>query len=88
VIDNDDTPILADVTLRGTLLEMGYDARSSSVVVRFDAVRTMAGGTAVSRRFEARESGVAPEAAAVGPALNRAANTVAEDIAVWIAAAP
>jgi cholesterol transport system auxiliary component len=85
VIDNDDTTLLADVTLRGTLLEMGYDARSSSVVVRFDAVRTEAGGKATSRRFEARESGIPASAAAVGPALNRAANQVAREIAEWVA---
>ncbi|MEA1618230.1 ABC-type transport auxiliary lipoprotein family protein [Erythrobacter sp. T5W1-R] len=85
VIDNDDTPLLADVTLRGTLLDMGYDARDASVVVRFDAVRTEAGDKATSRRFEARESGVAPEARAVGPALNRAANQVAADVAEWLA---
>ncbi|MFN4039003.1 MAG: ABC-type transport auxiliary lipoprotein family protein [Erythrobacter sp.] len=85
VIDNDDTPLLADLTLRGTLLEMGYDARTSSVIVRFDAVRSEAGGKAMSRRFEARETGVLPQARAVGPALNRAANTVAKDIADWLA---
>jgi cholesterol transport system auxiliary component len=85
VIDNDDTPILSDMTLRGTLLEMGYDARTSEVVVRFDAVRSEAGGKAVSRRFEAREGGIAPESLVVGQALNRAANQVAVDIADWLA---
>lgn len=85
VIDNDDTPVLADVTLRGTLLDMDYDARTSSVVVRFEAVRTEAGGKATSRRFEARESGVAAQPRAVGPAINRAANEVARDVADWLA---
>lgn len=85
VIDNDDTPVLADVTLRGTLLDMDYDPRTSSVVVRFDAVRTEAGGKATSRRFEARESGVASNSAAVGPAMNRAANAVAKEVADWLA---
>jgi cholesterol transport system auxiliary component len=85
VIDNDDTPVLADVTLRGTLLDMDYDPRTSSVVVRFDAVRTEAGGKAASRRFEARESGIAAAPGAIGPALNRAANRVAGDVAVWLA---
>lgn len=84
VVDNDDTPVLADVTLRGTLLDMDYDPRTSSVVVRFEAVRTEAGGKATSRRFEARESGVAAQAGAVGPALNRAANRVAGEIADWL----
>lgn len=85
VVDNDDTPLLADVTLRGTLLDMDYDPSSASVVVRFDAVRTDAGGKATSRRFEARESGVSSEPRSVGPALNRAANRVAGEIADWLA---
>jgi cholesterol transport system auxiliary component len=85
VVDNDDTPLLAEVTLRGTLLEMGYDARASAVVVQFDAVRTDAGGKAISRRFEARESGVSADPKAVGPALNRAANQVAAEVADWLA---
>lgn len=85
VVDNDDTPLLADVTLRGTLLDMDYDPRTSSVVVRFDAVRTDAGGKATSRRFEARESGVSSQGNSVGPALNRAANQVAREVADWLA---
>lgn len=85
VIDNDETPMVANVTLRGTLLDMDYDARTSSVVVRFDAVRTEAGGKAASRRFEARESGVPAIPGAVGPALNRAANQVAGEVATWLA---
>jgi cholesterol transport system auxiliary component len=85
VVDNDDTPLLADTTLRGTLLEMGYDARTSSVVVQFDAVRTEAGGKATSRRFEAIESGVAATPEDISPALNRAANQVAREIAEWVA---
>ncbi|MEM6476960.1 MAG: ABC-type transport auxiliary lipoprotein family protein [Pseudomonadota bacterium] len=89
VLDSDDTPALAKQTLRGTLLEMGYDAQSSSVVVVYDAVRTDADGRQViTRRFEARESGVLPEPAAVGPALNRAANRVVAEVAQWIVENP
>jgi len=88
VIDSDDTPALAAQTLRGTLLDMGYDATSSSVVVRYDAIRTSGEGVVQSRRFEARESGILPEAAFVGPALNRVANSVASDVADWMAIAP
>ena len=84
VLDNDDSPTVATRYLRGTLSEMTYDAPSASVVVRFDAMRTEPGGAVVSRRFEARESGVAPEAAMVGPALNRAANQVAGEVAAWM----
>lgn len=84
VLDSDDTPARADTVVRGTLLDMTYDAPTSSVVVRFDAIRTDADGKVVSRRFEAREDGVLPEAGAVGPALNRVANTVAGEIAEWV----
>lgn len=84
VLDNDDTPARADTVVRGTLLDMTYDAPTSSVVVRFEAMRTNADGKVVSRRFEAREQGVQPEAGSVGPALNRVANTVAGEVADWV----
>lgn len=84
VIDGDEAPTPASQTLRGTLIEMGYDAQSNSVLVRFDAVRTDSEGAVISRRFEARENVSLPEAVFVGPALNRAANTVAGDVADWV----
>ena len=84
VLDNDDTPLLAAKSLRGSLMEMTYDAPTSSVVVVFDAMRTNEGGTVVTRRFEARESGVLPETASVGPALNRVANQVAGEVSNWM----
>lgn len=87
VIDTDDAPIEPRVKLRGTLIDMGYDAPSNSAIVRFEAVRTDIDGNAVSRRFEAIESGIPAEAAVVGPALNRAANRVAADVADWMAGA-
>ena len=84
VLDTDDTPTLASRYLRGTLIDMTYDARSQSVVVRYDAIFTRGDGVTVSRRFEASESGVPAETAFVGPALNRAANTVAGEVADWV----
>ncbi|WP_379920561.1 ABC-type transport auxiliary lipoprotein family protein [Erythrobacter sp. R86502] len=86
VVDNDDIATLSTVTLQGTLIDMGYDAQTSSAVVRFDAVRIGRDGAVVTRRFEARESGVIAETRAVGTALNSAANTVAADIADWVSA--
>lgn len=86
VVDGDDTATLATVTLRGTLIDMGYEAQTSSAVVRFDAVRLGRDGTVTTRRFEARETGVAAETRAVGAALNVAANKVAADVADWVAA--
>jgi cholesterol transport system auxiliary component len=84
VIEGGDAAEGGKVTLGGRLLDMGYDARSRSVVVRFDALRTDATGRAVSRRFEAKVEGVEPKVEAVAPALNQAANEVAAKVAVWV----
>lgn len=85
VIDGDTPTVQATVSLRGTLIDMGYDARTSSTVVRFDAVRVDGEGKVTTRRFEARETGVPAEARAVGAALNAAANKVAGEVADWVA---
>lgn len=83
VLDGDETVALATTTLRGTLIDMGYDAQTSSVVVRYDAIRVDSEGNATTRRFEARESGVAAESRSVAAAINRAANRVAGEAADW-----
>ena len=66
------------------LQRFGYDASSGQVVVTYDGSLSTAGGSRVeTRRFTA----TAPSdgtAASVGPALNRAANQVALDVAKWI----
>jgi len=85
VVDGDNTATLATLTLKGTLIDMGYDAPTQSAVVRFDAVRIDNDGKVTTRRFEARESGVVAETRAVGAALNVAANRVAREVADWVA---
>ncbi|UAB79082.1 membrane integrity-associated transporter subunit PqiC [Erythrobacter sp. SCSIO 43205] len=87
VLDTDDTPLRPNQSLRGTLIDMGYEPATSSVVVRYEAVHTLDDGRVMSRRFEAREEGIPPVAANVAPALNRAANTVAKDVAAWVLSA-
>ena len=84
VVDGGDIEYAAATQLSGQLVEMSYDAPSSSVVVVFDAMLTLPGGEIRTRRFEARESGVLPDAVSVGPALNRAANEVAAGVADWV----
>jgi cholesterol transport system auxiliary component len=86
VIDGDETATLATQSVRGTLTEMGYEAQSSTAVVRFDAVKVGSDGIVATRRFEARETGIPAEGRAVGAALNRAANRVAAEVADWVAA--
>ena len=68
----------------GTLDRFGYDASAGAVVVRYDAALSATAGSRVeTRRFEAREpcAGTKDD---VGPALNRAANRVAAEVAQWI----
>lgn len=84
VVDGDDPGVLADNRLTGTLRQFGYDARTSSVVVVFDAVRPGEGSAVETRRFEATVPGVAADVGSVGPALNRAANDVAGQVAEWV----
>ena len=84
VVDGDDTATLATVTMRGTLIDMGYEVASQAAVVRFDAVRIDGDGKVTTRRFEARETGIPAEARAVGAGLNTAANRVAADVAAWV----
>lgn len=70
--------------LSGRLLDMGYDARTKSAVVRFDATKETPGGSIETRRFESVVDGIDAEAKDVGPALNRAANDVAKQVADWV----
>ncbi|WP_017664778.1 ABC-type transport auxiliary lipoprotein family protein [Porphyrobacter sp. AAP82] len=85
VVDGDDVAGTPGVTLQGTLTEMGYDAATGEAVVRFDAVRIAKDGAVATRRFEAKQSGVTPDARSVGAGLNAAANTVAAQVAEWVA---
>lgn len=82
IIEGDPAP--RGPTLGGRLIDFGYDAGTHAAVIRFDATRTQDDGTIATRRFEASVPGVAPEAGAVGRALNDAANQVAGAVADWL----
>ncbi|MGB3738531.1 MAG: ABC-type transport auxiliary lipoprotein family protein [Pontixanthobacter sp.] len=84
VVDSDEDALVPETRLRGTLREFGFDARTGSVVVRYDAVRSSGGGTVQTRRFESVQPGVVPLAAPVGAALNAGANDVAAQVAAWV----
>jgi cholesterol transport system auxiliary component len=85
VLEDDQAATVPGLRLSGRLLDMGYDARSMAVVVRYDAIRTGAKGEVTTKRFEAEVSGVAATPEQVGPALNKAANDVAAQVAAWMA---
>jgi len=84
VMDADQTSLDPGLLVSGELRRFGYDASSGQVVVTYDGSLSAAGGTRVeTRRFTA----TAPSdgtAASVGPALNRAANQIAGEVASWI----
>lgn len=84
VVDSGGLEYSATTQLMGELVEMGYDAPSASVLVRYDAVLALPGGAVRTRRFEHRISGVLAEPEAVGAALNTAANRVAAEVADWV----
>jgi cholesterol transport system auxiliary component len=84
VLDPNQTGINPGVVLQGQLERFDYDAQSGQVIVAFNGSLSSPDGTQVqTRRFMA----TAPAdgtSASVGPALNRAANQVARQIAQWI----
>ena len=70
--------------LSGSLMEFGIDSASMQAVVVYDAVKLVRGQVVEKRRFEAREAVTAIEPGLAGAALNRAANTVAAEMAAWV----
>ncbi|PEQ13939.1 ABC transporter [Novosphingobium sp. PC22D] len=84
VVEGGDFEVAGQTMVGGRLLKMGYDAPSQSVVVSFEAMRSNADGSVSTRRFEKTIPGIPPEAVGVAPALNRAANDVAEEVAEWV----
>jgi cholesterol transport system auxiliary component len=84
VIDPKQSNLDPGLVVTGQLSSFGYEAGEGSVLVRYDASLSTAGGTRVeTRRFEARAPADGT-AATVGSALNTAANQVALDVARWI----
>lgn len=85
LVFEDDQPVPASGRrLGGKLLDMGYDARTSSVVVRYDALLSGPRDAVTLRRFEAVVPGIEAKPEAVGAAMNQAANKIAADVAAWV----
>jgi cholesterol transport system auxiliary component len=84
VLDAHQTALDPGLVVSGALERFGYDAASGQAVVVYDASLSTEGGTRVeARRFTASQP-ASGDGASVGPALNRAANQVATDVAKWI----
>jgi cholesterol transport system auxiliary component len=70
--------------LTGQLLRLGLDPARMEAVVVYEAAVARGDGV-TSNRFEARVPVAEATPAAVAPALNEAANRVAEQVAAWVA---
>jgi cholesterol transport system auxiliary component len=72
------------LVVSGELQRFGYDAQTGQAIVVYDGSLSTEGGTRVeTRRFTASAPADGTDAS-VGPALNRAANQVAGEVARWI----
>src|SRR5437870_5279514 len=84
VLDPGETTLDPGLVVTGQLQHFGYDAQTSQVVVQYDAALSTAGATQVqTRRFTATATADG-SSTTVGPALDRAANQVALEVARWI----
>jgi cholesterol transport system auxiliary component len=84
VLDSGLTALDPGLLISGQLQKFGYDASSGQVVVEFDGTLSTAGGNRVETRRFVATAPADGTAASVGPALNRAANEVARDVAGWV----
>ena len=84
VLDSNLTTLDPGLLLNGELQKFGYDAASGQVVVEYDGALSTAGGNRVEARRFVATAPADGTAASVGPALNRAANQVAADVASWV----
>ncbi|MEI6485511.1 MAG: ABC-type transport auxiliary lipoprotein family protein [Sphingomonadales bacterium] len=87
VIDSRGGGVAGARALTGHLREFGLDVRGTPVVrVRYDAqlAGPRGGGTVSIRSFLAEERVSSQQPAVVASALNRAANRLAGDVAIWV----
>jgi cholesterol transport system auxiliary component len=84
VLDPAQSTLDPGLTITGILQRFGYDAATGQVVVTYDASLSTAGGNRVQTRRFSASSPADGTAATVGPALNRAANQVAAQVASWV----
>lgn len=74
----------AQTYITGELVNFGLDGPSLTVTVTYDAVKITADKPVEKKRFEASGKVFAAEPEAVGEGLNKAANKVAAEVALWV----
>ena len=84
VLDPNNFSEAESLTVSGQLLQFGLDPTRNEAVVTFEAGLSRGPNSLRTQRFEARVPVTAQTALAVAPALNQAANRVAQGVADWI----
>ena len=84
VLDPSQTTLDPGLTVTGALQRFGYDAATGQVIVQYDGSLSVAGGNRVETRRFTATAAADGTSATVGPALNRAANQIAQQVAQWI----
>lgn len=84
VLSSEQSTLDPGVTITGVLQRFGYEASSGEVVIQYDASMAAAGGAQVETRRFTASAPADGTAATVAPALNRAANQIAMDVAKWV----
>jgi len=84
VLDNGVTSLDPGLLVSGQLQKFGYDASTGQVTVEYDGALSTAGGNRVETRRFVATAPADGTAGTVGPALNRAANQVASEVAAWV----
>lgn len=84
VLDPAQAALDPGLVVTGQLQRFGYDASTGQVVVTYDGALSAAGGNRVENRRFTATMPADGTATTVGPALNRAANQVASEVARWI----
>lgn len=74
------------LVLGGQLLRFGLDPSAMEVVAEFEATLARPESAVVTNRFQVRVPVAEATPAAVAPALNDAANQLAEQVAAWVGA--
>ena len=74
----------AQTYITGELVDFGLHGPSLTVTVTYDAVKMVTDKPVEKKRFQASEKVFAAEPLPVGEGLNKAANTVAAEVAEWV----
>jgi cholesterol transport system auxiliary component len=84
VLDPAQSALDPGLVVTGELERFGFDRATGQVMVVYDASLSTAGGTRTEARRFIAAAPADGTATSVAPALNRAANQVASEVAAWI----